>query len=117
MKVIVVEPGAVTTEMLGRVAVTGERIVSGMTTEQRGRYATLMHLIISQARAGIPKGVPAEAVGRVIADAIISERPRTRYTVGRDAAIVVSLARCLSDRMLDRLFARSLKPHLFKAFP
>jgi NAD(P)-dependent dehydrogenase (short-subunit alcohol dehydrogenase family) len=49
VKVIVAEPGAVTTEMLGRVASTGERIISGMTTEQRGRYATLMHAIISQA--------------------------------------------------------------------
>ena len=63
-----VEPGAVTTEMLGRVAVIGERITSGMTTEQRGRYATLMQSIISQAQAAIPKGVPAEEAGRVIAD-------------------------------------------------
>ncbi len=115
VKVIVVEPGAVTTEMLGRVAVTGERIISGMTTEQRGRYATLMHSVIAQAQAAIPKGVPAEEAGRVVADAITSKRPRTRYTVGRDAAIIVRLARFLSDRMLDSLLARSLKPHLPKA--
>ena len=112
VKVIVVEPGAVTTEMLGRVADTGKRITSAMTTEQLGRYATLMHAIISQAQAAIPKGVPAEEAGRVIADAITSQRPRTRYTVGRDAAIIVRLVRFLSDRMLDRLLARSLKPHL-----
>ena len=111
VKVIVVEPGAVMTEMLGGVAVSGERIISGMTNEQRGRYATLMHSIISQAQAAIPKGVPAEEAGRVIADAITSKRPRTRYTIGRDAAIVVLLARCLSDRMLDSLLARALKPH------
>ena len=117
VKVIVVEPGAVMTEMLGGVAVSGERIISGMTNEQRGRYATLMHSIISQAQAAIPKGVPAEEAGRVIADAITSKRPRTRYTIGRDAAIVVLLARCLSDRMLDSLLARSLKPHLPKALP
>jgi NAD(P)-dependent dehydrogenase (short-subunit alcohol dehydrogenase family) len=115
VKVVVVEPGAVTTEMLGRVAVTGERITSAMTTEQRGRYATLMHSIISQAEAAIPRGVPAEEAGRVIANAITSKRPRTRYTVGRDAAIIVRLARFLSDRMLDSLLARSLKPHLPKA--
>ena len=115
VKVIVVEPGAVTTEMLGRVAVTGERIIGAMTTAQRGRYATLMHSIISQAQAAIPKGVPAEEAGRVISDAITSKRPRTRYTVGRDAAIIVRLARFLSDRMLDGLLARSLKPHLPKA--
>ena len=112
VKVVVVEPGAVTTEMLGRVAGTGERIISGMTTGQRGRYATLMHAVISQAQAAVPKAVPAEEAGRVIAEAITSKRPRTRYTVGRDAAIIVRLVRFLSDRMLDSLLARSLKPYL-----
>ena len=117
VKVIVVEPGAVTTDMLGRVAVTGERIISAMTIEQRSRYATLMHSVISQARAAVPKGVPAEEAGRVIADAIATKRPRTRYTVGHDAAMIVRLTRYLSDRMLDSLLARSLRPHLPKAMP
>lgn len=89
VKVIVVEPGAVTTEMSGRVGVTAERITSGMTTEQRGRYATLMHSIVSQAHTAIRKALPAVETGRVIADAIICKRPRTRYTVGRDAATIV----------------------------
>ena len=88
-----------------------------MTTEQRGRYATLMHSIVSQAQTAIRKALPAKEPGRVIADAITSRRPRTRYTVGRDAAIIVCLARFLSDRMLDSLLARSPKPHLPKALP
>ena len=61
------------------------------------------------------EGLPAEEVGRVIAGAIISKRPRTRYTVGRDAAIGVRLARFVSDRMLDSMLARALKPYLAKA--
>jgi hypothetical protein len=65
---------------------------------------------------GIPQAVPAPEAGRVIADAITCKRPCTRYTVGRDAAIIVRLVRFLSDRMLDRLLARSLKPHLPKDF-
>jgi hypothetical protein len=113
VKVIVVEPAAVTTGMLGRVAVTGERIISGMTTDQRGRYAALIHSIISQAEAAIPKGVPAEEVARVIADAITSKRPRTRYTVGREAALLPLLA-ILPDRMLDCVLAAALRPHFSK---
>src|SRR4029077_3782228 len=103
------------TEMLGQVAVRGERITSGMTTEKPSRYATLMHSVISQTQAAIPKGTITEEAGRVIADAITSKRPRARYTFGRDAAITVLLARFLSDRMLDNLFTRSLRPHLPKA--
>jgi NAD(P)-dependent dehydrogenase (short-subunit alcohol dehydrogenase family) len=113
VKVIVVEPSAVMTAMLGRVAVTGERITSGMTTEQHGRYATLMHAVISQAQAAIPTGVPAAEAGRVIADAITSKRPRTRYTVGREAALLPLLA-MLPDRMLDRILAAALRPHFPK---
>ena len=111
VKVVVVEPGAVTTDMLGRVAETGERITDAMTSEQRGRYATLMHAIVAQAQAAVPRGVSAEQAGRVIADAVAHKRPRARYTVGRDAAIIVRLVRLLPDRMLDGLLARGLRPY------
>ena len=111
--VIVVEPGAVDTEMLGRVASSGERIISGMTMEQRGRYATLMHAVISQAQAAIPTGVSAEKAGRVIADAIASKWPRTRYTVGREAALLPLLT-MFPDRLLDRIFAAALRRYLPK---
>jgi NAD(P)-dependent dehydrogenase (short-subunit alcohol dehydrogenase family) len=117
VKVVVIEPGAVTTEMTGRLVVASERVASGMTAEQHGRYDALMQAVIAQAQTLTREGAgrPAEEVGRVIADAIISERPRTRYTVGRDAAIGVRLARFVSDRMLDSMLARALKPYLPKA--
>jgi NAD(P)-dependent dehydrogenase (short-subunit alcohol dehydrogenase family) len=119
VKVVVIEPGAVTTEITGRLIIASERVTSGMTAEQRGRYGALMQAVIAQARTLTREGAgrPAEEVGRVIADAIISERPRTRYTVGRDAAIIVRLARYVSDRMLDSMLARALKPYLPKALP
>jgi NAD(P)-dependent dehydrogenase (short-subunit alcohol dehydrogenase family) len=119
VKVVVIEPGAVTTEMTGRLVIASERITSGMTAEQCGRYDALMQAVIAQAQTFTREGagMPAEEAGRVIADAIISKRPRTRYTVGRDAAIIVRLARCVSDRMLDSLFARTLKRYLPKALP
>ena len=45
---------------------------------------------------------------RVIAEAATTRRPRTRYTVGRDAAL---LSRILPDRLLDRLVAADLRSH------
>lgn len=112
VKVVVIEPGAVTTGMLGQVDIRGQHIVSEMTTEQRGRYAALMHAVVSQAKASVPGGAPPEMAARVIADAITSKRPRTRYTVGRGTAMIIRLTRLLSDRTLDSLLARNLKPHL-----
>jgi NAD(P)-dependent dehydrogenase (short-subunit alcohol dehydrogenase family) len=115
VKVVVIEPAAVRTRMLDQVAEIAERITSGMTIGQRGRYAALMQAVVAQAQAAIPQGIPAEAAGQVVADAVTSQRPRARYTVGRNAATVVRLARILSDRMLDGLLARSLKPYLTNA--
>jgi NAD(P)-dependent dehydrogenase (short-subunit alcohol dehydrogenase family) len=56
-------------------------------------------------------GTPAENAARVIANAVTARKPRTRYTVGRDAALITRLARVLPDRLLDRVLAASLRPH------
>jgi Amino acid permease len=59
-------------------------------------------------------GVPAERAAKVIARAATASRPRARYTVGRDAAILVPLARVVSDRFLDRMLRLGLRPHYVK---
>jgi len=115
VKVVVIEPTAVKTGMLDGVAGIAERVTSGMTIGQRGRYAALMQAVVTQAQAAIPQAIPAEAAARVVADAVTSKRPRARYTVGRNAATLVRLARVLSDRMLDGLLVRNLKPYLIKS--
>ena len=59
-------------------------------------------------------GVSAEHAAKVIAKAATASRPRTRYTVGRDAAVLARLSRVVSDRFLDRVVRLVLRPH-FKA--
>ncbi len=111
VKVVVIEPGAVNTRMLGEVDRRGEQIVQAMTEEQRGRYAALMYAVVAQAQAATAGGASPEDAGYVIANAITSKRPGTRYTIGRSTAITVRLVRILSDRMLDRMLASSLRPY------
>ena len=50
----------------------------------------------------------------MIAKAATASRPRTRYAIGRDAAILVRLARVISDRLLDRILRLGLRPHYVK---
>lgn len=47
----------------------------------------------------------------MIAKAVTAGKPRTRYTIGRDATLITRLARMLPDRMLDRVLAAGLRPH------
>ena len=109
--VVVVEPGAVITELSGRGVLTADRLAAQMSPGQHRRYDALINAITSQAKTFAQDGVPAAQAAKVIADAITTTHPRTRYTVGKDAAALVRLARLLPDRLLDRLVRRTLKPH------
>ena len=112
VKVVAVEPGAVTSEMSKRVRSNAEKITNQMTKEQRGRYGKLMNAMVSQAESYINKAVSAENAGQIIADIINNKRPRTRYTIGSDAAMLSFIIKFIPDRLLDKLIARSMKPHL-----
>ncbi|GAA2627976.1 short-chain dehydrogenase [Paractinoplanes durhamensis] len=114
VQVVVVEPGGVRTEMTGRGIERMRGTIDAMSPAERGRYGGLLQAIISQATAFTRSGLSAEAAARIIAGAATVRRPRARYTVGRDAAILTRLSRILSDRILDRIMAANLRPHFPK---
>ncbi|MDT5258232.1 MAG: hypothetical protein QOD10_3312 [Mycobacterium sp.] len=109
VKVVVVEPGAVKTEMLERGVANADRLTAAMAIDQLERYGDLVAAISEQARSFGEDGVPAESAAKVIARAAATSRPRTRYTIGRDSAILVRLASVLSDRFLDRVVRLNLR--------
>ena len=111
VKVIVVEPGAVISEMSGRGVATADRLAAGMTADQHQRYDALVGAITTQSKSFTRGGLPTAKAALVIADAITTKNPRTRYTIGRDAAALVIIARLAPDRLLDRILRRNLKGH------
>jgi NAD(P)-dependent dehydrogenase (short-subunit alcohol dehydrogenase family) len=110
VQVVVVEPGAVRTEMVGRGGVTARRHAAEMTPEQERRYGGLIHAILSQSEGFLRSGVDASTAAQTIATAATARRPKTRYTIGRDSALLIGLARILPDRALDRALASALRP-------
>lgn len=52
-------------------------------------------------------GAPAEAVAKVVEDALTAERPRARYLVGRDARLRAGVEH-LPHRLRDRIYNRVL---------
>ena len=117
VQVVVVEPGGVRTEMTGRGIERMTGTIAAMSPAERDRYGALLQAIINQATAFTASGLPAEAAGRIIADAATVRRPRIRYTVGRDAAVLTRVARLLPDRLLDRVLAADLRRHFPKEQP
>jgi len=110
VQVVIVEPGAVRTEMVGRGGVTARKLAADMTAEQDKRYGGLMHAILAQSEGFLRTGVDASQAAEVFAKAATTPRPKTRYTIGRDAALLIGLARILPDRALDRILASALRP-------
>ena len=109
VQVAIVEPGAVRTEMVGRGGVTLKKLSADMPADQERRYGGLMRAILTQSEGFLRTGVEATQAAKVIAEASTARRPKTRYTIGRDAATLTRLARILPDRTLDRLIASSLR--------
>ncbi|MGW0436840.1 SDR family NAD(P)-dependent oxidoreductase [Micromonospora sp. NPDC003197] len=115
VQVVVVEPGGVRTEMAARGIATANQLAAQMTPEQDERYGSLVQAINTLMASGTAAGLTADAAARVIAKVVTTRRPRTRYTIGRDAALLTRLARMLSDRALDRVSAANLRRHYPKA--
>jgi len=111
VQVVVVEPGGIRTEMGDRVIANTNRLAAAMSPEQRDRYGSLVQAINAQTAAGTSSGKSAGDAARVIAKAVTAGKPRTRYTIGRDAALITRMSRVLPDRTLDRILTAGLCPH------
>jgi NAD(P)-dependent dehydrogenase (short-subunit alcohol dehydrogenase family) len=114
VEVAVVEPGAVKTKIAGRAIATAHEVAAAMTPEQRQRYGRPVQAITAQAASVTESsGLSADAAAKVLAKAVTARKPRTRYTIGREAALLPLLV-ILPDRMLDRVLAAALRPYFPK---
>ncbi len=111
VKVIVVEPAAVQTQIGAQAIATAHRIAATMTPEQDQRYGALVHAVTGQAASAMESGVSADVAAQVLAKAVTARKPRTRYTIGREGALLPLLT-MMPDRMLDRVLAAALHPYL-----
>lgn len=96
IRVVVVEPGAITTEW-GTIAANGLLETSGETAyaDQAVRQA---RLLASDRFGSSPEGVAA-----TIVKAALASRPRTRYVVGAGARPLLAARRVLPDKAFDAL--------------
>lgn len=109
VRVVVVEPGAMRTSMGARGTETATRLLAEMTAEQRSRYESTMQAFLRYAASFETSGLAPDVAARTVARAVTDARPRTRYTIGRDAAILTRLIRFVGDRTLDRMIASTLR--------
>ncbi len=104
-----ITPGAVKTNMSDQGIKTADRLAAAMTPDQHKRYDRLVEAFKEQAEKFSKHGVPPEKAAAVISRAIHARKPKTRYTVGTDAAILTRMVRIIPERTLDRMLRRMMK--------
>ncbi|GGH45856.1 short-chain dehydrogenase/reductase [Microbacterium album] len=109
VQVVIVEPGGMRTEMGARGTAAAKAQLERMTPQQREAYSGTMRAFLGYAAALDHTGLTADKAARTVASAITTPRPRTRYTIGREAAFLSRLVRFTPDRVLDRMIAQTLR--------
>ena len=97
--VSVIQPGAIRSEWESIAADSAQK------TSGNGPYAKFTEATVKTMKNAYTKGRPSppEVVARTIAHAALSRRPRTRYAPGRNAKLLLTMRRWLTDRAFDAL--------------
>ncbi len=107
VKVVIVEPGLITTNF-------DQAAVASMDLHDTGPYAEFNRTVAS-ATEDVYKGPmkrmggPPESVAKVIEKALTVRRPRSRYTVTPSASMSIVGRRMMSDRLWDRAMRTTFK--------
>jgi NAD(P)-dependent dehydrogenase (short-subunit alcohol dehydrogenase family) len=106
MKVVLVEPGAVKTDIWEKGRSQADALEADMPEEARQRYASLIASVRKLIDRQDKMGVKPVNVAKVVERALFTPKPRARYLVGVDAKMGGALSRVLPDGAKDALMMR-----------
>jgi short-subunit dehydrogenase len=109
MKVAVVRPGAIQSSIWERGNAAADEVLASVPPQALEVYGEAVRGARAAANKRASEAIPAQAVADVVEHALTSDKPKTRYVVGRVGKAMVTLERWLPDRAFDRLVARAMR--------
>jgi NAD(P)-dependent dehydrogenase (short-subunit alcohol dehydrogenase family) len=106
--VAIVEPGSIVTPIWSKGAEHATRLAARFRPGVDERYGEAMTALRRVAGSAAARGIPPDAVARVVEHALNAATPRTRYLVGADAKLRARLLRFIPDRLRDTLVTRAM---------
>jgi NAD(P)-dependent dehydrogenase (short-subunit alcohol dehydrogenase family) len=103
MHVCLIEPGSIQTPAITKLRDDNEALLKRMPLEGVRLYGDMFRAFTRKALQREATGSPPEVVAEAVYHALTATHPKTRYPVGKDAALLVRLGRYVPDRLLDRL--------------
>jgi NAD(P)-dependent dehydrogenase (short-subunit alcohol dehydrogenase family) len=108
IRVALIEPGNVKTRIWEKGQSQVDELRASAGEEMLERYGANIARMEKFIKLAERNGVEPEKAAKVIAHALTSQRPRTRYLVGVDARVQLAMEKGLPTRASDRLFAKML---------
>ena len=107
--VSVVRPGAIQSSIWERGNAAADEVLGRVPPEALEVYGDAVRGARAAANQRAQEAIPAQEVADVVEHALMADRPKTRYVVGRVGKAMVALERWLPDRVFDRLVARAMR--------
>ena len=103
-----IEPGSIDTPIWGTAYAHIERISEGYPPEAFGRYHTYFKWYEKRKTRVGPNGLPPQTVVDAVNHALVANRPKTRYRIGRSARMMIFLSRFVPDKAFDYFVKRAI---------
>lgn len=110
IQVVVVQAGGVKTVMADRSGPLSLKLAGEMSPEHTRLYGDLIRSAVASQTAFLTRAMSADTAGAKIAKVATRARPRIRYTLGRDAALVIPLNHILPTCVMDRMLSPGRRP-------
>jgi NAD(P)-dependent dehydrogenase (short-subunit alcohol dehydrogenase family) len=109
IQVVLIEPGSIDTPIWEKSVADARRLLEELPDEAGELYEEEISAMFRIAGKMEDMAEPVEKVTKVVARALESPRPRTRYVVALDGKINVFMARWLPDRTRDWVVMKIIK--------
>ena len=106
--VSIIEPGAVATPIWEKSRAESATREDAATPEMRRLYGTLITSVRKVVEQAAARAIPCDAVTQAVEHALTAAHPKTRYLVGKDAALRALLIKLLPDRLSDKVLTWAL---------
>lgn len=103
VKVVLIEPGPVKTEIWSKSIAHSEDLIKNLSTEMQAVYGEGIEALRSGVLKTVQNAVPVEHVTKAMTSAIESEHPGFYYLLGKNAFLYFLMSRFMPARWLDKL--------------
>src|SRR5262249_24790292 len=108
IQVVLVEPGAIATDIWGKGGTAGRRMYESLPAPLRERYGQPIQALLALSERSARRAIRPDVVAEVLERDLRDTRPKSKYLVGSDAHIQAFFSWLLPDRWFDALLLRNL---------